>query len=183
MFRPIADLEWSVQIDPVRLLRIKIRTILVFTALVALVADGTWLAFHTRSDRAAFLLQPTQTSFVDGEKNPEAFPAFDPVRRKWLFRGKLLSSLKNFIQNSDPERLGPDSIGNFVAIRFPENMVASSLRPAFLSLSNQGICKFAALGFGQSALNSGFPEGTVYVIASVQDDQGRARLCREKINY
>lgn len=161
---------------------IKTRTILVLTALAAVVVDGAWLAVRSRPETAEFLLQPTQTTFVDNTVNPAGFPVFDPVTRTWLFQSKILISLKPFVRHPDPKNLGPDDVGDFVVIRFPERMAASSLRPALLSLADQGICKLAALGFDQSTSGGMFPEGVVYVIERVQDDHGRTHLCRETKN-
>ena len=175
--RPLAALQAALHGQQMMFALRSHRGVLLLVLLAAIVTDGVWLAHSLQRERAAFFLEPTQTVFSEERTAPTVLPEFDPRKSRWLFEGKPLSSLQNFMIDADPEHLGPDSVGKFVAVRLPDHADADILRRALVSLAADGQCQVAVLGFDDLKASDRFTDATVYRIKEVLNDAEKSRSC------
>ena len=152
---------------------------LIVIAIGLLVAELGWFLLR-RKDVKDFLLETTQAVLLTDDL--ASIPVFDAGKRHWLKEEKHLPSIIPLLHDSDPERIGPDGIGMYAAVRLSGQSGAQVARQALLLLSSEGVCQVAIFSSSTNRPTSRFDEAPVVRLIYVRSDDGQIRLCVDHVN-
>ena len=156
------------------------RLLLLCGAMVMLVTDALWLLRSKQADPVEFKLELTQTSITRIPAHPGRIrPTFNPSNNRRLLDGRNLKSVSSFVEDADPEKLGPHSVGHLVLVNLPDEATIGTFRRALLALSSEGICRAAFLA---ATMSTSGDEGLVYVLTEVRSDEGQTTNCEDRFN-
>jgi hypothetical protein len=128
-----------------------------------------------------FHLQLMRHAEVYPTERLAGYPMFDPATDRWLLAGRPVSRVAALLTDTDPEGVGPDSIGKYLMFRLPDDAGSDAFRKAIASLAADGICQ-VAVADDATPTHSDLRESLVYRVMQVRDASGRMRTCVDRFN-
>lgn len=121
------------------------RSFLIAIALALATANLVWIFSRTQAGIEDFELELTQHALDFKAGDRKNFPLFEQDAIGWSLHGQTLPSVHPYLIDGDPERIGPDGIGEYLPFRLPEDATPEVSRSAFANLASQGICQVAII--------------------------------------
>ena len=155
------------------------RPFLIGIAFALAAANLVWIFNRSQPEIRDFEIELTSHSLAFEKGDVEDFPLFDHDAMGWSLHGPPSPTVHPYLIDSDPEQIGPDEIGKYLAFRLPEDANMEALRSAFLDLASQGICQVAIVD--TSHPQGQFYEAVVYRVLKVRTNKDRIVNCKHRV--
>lgn len=155
------------------------RPFLIVIAFGLAAANLVWIFNKSQPEIRDFEIELTSHALAFDKGYVEDFPLFDHDAMGWSLHGQPLPTVHPYLIDSDPEQIGPDGIGKYLAFRLPEDANMKASRSAFLNLASQGICQVAIVD--TSHRQGQFYETVVYRIRKVRTNEDRIVDCKHRV--
>lgn len=155
------------------------RVALLLLALLLAIANVIWFSTKAAPEIDDFKIELTSHALNYEAKAEQNYPIFGMPGARWSLDGRPLKSVTSYMIDVDPEGIGPDSIGKYLAFRMADGAGSDAVRHALLALTSEGICQFAILD--RTNRQGHVWQALVYKVRTVRNDDGKLVNCEQRV--
>mgnify|MGYP002388197568 FL=1 len=152
------------------------RKVLYLAVALVLVVDSLWIVYRMQRPLLAVEAEITLGAHqIVSAEEFQRLPIYDRTQDRWLTGNKTIKDIRKFLNDPDPQRVGPDSVGLFLPLRLSDEGGIETLRRAVSQLAASGICQIALFG----TRSNGESIGSILRIQRFRNNQGLWKTCKK----